>query len=251
MKASRRSWPSASPRFGALMATLAPKVPVAAVGAGTMGAGIAQVAAAAGHRVLLFDAEQTALTHAEERIAGALARAVDQGRLAPEERDRTLGRITRCDSFDALTPAGFVIEAIAEDPPRRCACSRPSRWSVERGDLRQQHLVTVDHGARRRAEAARAAGRHAFLQSGSGDGAGRGGARLASAPEVVETVRATAQAWGKTAVVCRSTPGFIVNRIARLFYGEALRALAEGAADVATSTPRCALRADSAWARSS
>ena len=57
---------------------------------------------------------------------------------------------------------------------------------------------------------------------------------LASAPEVVETVRATAEAWGKTAVVCRSTPGFIVNRIARPFYGEALRALAEGAADVAT-----------------
>jgi 3-hydroxybutyryl-CoA dehydrogenase len=57
---------------------------------------------------------------------------------------------------------------------------------------------------------------------------------LASAPAAVETVRATAEAWGKTAVVCRSTPGFIVNRVARPFYGEALRALAEGAADVAT-----------------
>jgi 3-hydroxybutyryl-CoA dehydrogenase len=57
---------------------------------------------------------------------------------------------------------------------------------------------------------------------------------LASAPEAVETVRATAAAWGKTPVVCRSTPGFIVNRIARPFYGEALRALAEGAADAPT-----------------
>ena len=160
------------------MATLASKVPVAVVGAGTMGAGIAQVAAAAGHRVLLFDAEQAALAHAEERIAGALARAVDQGRLAPEERDRTLGRITRCDSFDALTPAGLVIEAIAEDPAAKVRLFQTLEVVCRSdGDLRQQHLVTVDHGACRRSEAARAAGRHALLQSGAGDGAGRGGAR--------------------------------------------------------------------------
>ena len=82
------------------MTALAPKVPVAVVGAGTMGAGIAQVAAAAGHRVLLFDAEQTALAHAEERIAGALARAVDQGRLAggarPHPRPHHALRQLRC-----------------------------------------------------------------------------------------------------------------------------------------------------------
>jgi 3-hydroxybutyryl-CoA dehydrogenase len=66
------------------MGALAPSVAVAVLGAGTMGAGIAQVAAAAGHPVLLYDAEEAAVAKAKERIAGALARAVDKGRLTPE-----------------------------------------------------------------------------------------------------------------------------------------------------------------------
>ena len=97
------------------MAALAPSVPVAVIGAGTMGAGIAQVAAAAGHVVLLYDAEPSAPGAAKERIAGALARAVQRGRQTPDERDRTLGRINSCPSLDALAPAGLVIEAIVED----------------------------------------------------------------------------------------------------------------------------------------
>jgi 3-hydroxybutyryl-CoA dehydrogenase len=217
------------------MAALAAKVPVAVVGAGTMGAGIAQVAAAAGHRVLLYDAEQAALAQAEERIAGALARAVDKGHLAPEERDRTLGRITRCDSLDALAAAGLVIEAIAEDPAAKLrlfqtlevVCPSAAIFASNTSSL----SITALAAALKQPE--RLVGMHFFNPAPvmALVEVVRG---LASAPEVIESVRATAEAWGKTAVVCRSTPGFIVNRIARPFYGEALRALGEGAADVAT-----------------
>jgi 3-hydroxybutyryl-CoA dehydrogenase len=217
------------------MGALAPKVPVAVVGAGTMGAGIAQVAAAAGHRVLLYDAEQAALAQAEERIAAALARALDKGHLAPEERARTLGRITRCDSLDALAGAGLVIEAIAEDTAAKMrlfqtlevVCQSAAIFASNTSSL---SITALAAGLK---QPERLVGMHFFNPAPMMAlvEVVRG---LASSPETVETVRATAAAWGKTAVVCRSTPGFIVNRVARPFYGEALRALAEGAADVAT-----------------
>ena len=217
------------------MAALAPSVPVAVIGAGTMGTGIAQVAAAAGHPVLLYDSEEEALPKAKERIAGTLARAVDKGRLAPDERDATLARIKPSHSLDALAPAGLVIEAIAEDltaklrlfetleiflHPEAIFASNTSSLSITTLAAKLKHPE-------------RLVGMHFFNPAPVMPlvEVVRG---LASAPEAVETVRATAEAWGKTAVVCRSTPGFIVNRIARPFYGEALRALAEGAGDAPT-----------------
>jgi 3-hydroxybutyryl-CoA dehydrogenase len=217
------------------MAALAPSVAVAVIGAGTMGAGIAQVAAAAGHRVLLYDTEPTAPTKAEERIAGALARAVDKGRLAPEERERTLARITRCESLDALAAAGLVIEAIAEDPAAKgrlfqtleVVCQSDTIFATNTSSL---SITALAAGLK---QPERLVGMH-FFNPAPAMALVEVVRGLASAPQMVETVRVTAEAWGKTAVVCRSSPGFIVNRIARPFYGEALRALAEGAADVAT-----------------
>jgi 3-hydroxybutyryl-CoA dehydrogenase len=217
------------------MAALALSIPVAVIGAGTMGAGIAQVAAAAGHRVLLYDAEPTALAKAEERIAGTLARAVDRGRLAPEDRDRTLARIARCESIDGLAAAGLVIEAIVEDPAAKArlfqtlevACPSETIFASNTSSL---SITALAAGLR---QPERLVGMH-FFNPAPAMALVEVVRGLASAPEVVETVRATAEAWGKTAVVCRSTPGFLVNRVARPFYGEALRALAESAADVAT-----------------
>jgi 3-hydroxybutyryl-CoA dehydrogenase len=218
-----------------MMAALAPAVPVAVVGAGTMGAGIAQVAAAAGHRVLLYDAEPAALSSAEERIAATLARAVERERLTAEERDRTLGRITPGESLDRLASAGLLIEAIAEDLDAKMrlfqtlevVCPSEAIFASNTSSL----SITALAAALKQPE--RMVGMHFFNPAPAMPlvEVVRG---LASSPEVIETVRATTVAWGKTPVVCRSTPGFIVNRVARPFYGEALRALAEGAADVAT-----------------
>jgi 3-hydroxybutyryl-CoA dehydrogenase len=200
-----------------------------------MGAGIAQVAAAAGHRVLLYDAEQAALSKSKERIAGTLARAVNKGRLAPEKRDRTLGRITPCESLDALAPAGLVMEAIAEDLAAKVrlfqtlevVCQSAAIFASNTSSL---SITALAAGLK---QPERMVGMH-FFNPAPAMALVEVVHGLASAPEAVETVRATAAAWGKTPVICRSTPGFIVNRVARPFYGEALRALAEGAADVAT-----------------
>jgi 3-hydroxybutyryl-CoA dehydrogenase len=217
------------------MPALPPSASVAVIGAGTMGAGIAQVAAAAGHRVLLYDAEPAALSRAKERIAGALARAVERARLTPDERDRTLGRITPCESLDGLAPASLAVEAIAEDLDAKArlfqtlevVCRSETIFASNTSSL---SITALAAGLK---QPERMVGMH-FFNPAPAMALVEVVRGLASAPEVVETVRATADAWGKTPVVCRSTPGFIVNRVARPFYGEALRALAEGAADVVT-----------------
>ena len=88
---------------------------VLVIGAGTMGAGIAQVAATAGHPVLLYDAADGA---AERGLAGIdkfLGRSVDKGKIDAGERDAIRGRITACTALEDLAPAKFVIEAIVED----------------------------------------------------------------------------------------------------------------------------------------
>ncbi len=217
------------------MAALATSVPIGVVGAGTMGAGIAQVAAAAGHRVLLYDGVPAATGAALARIEAALERAEGQGRISAHQRSSTLARISAGRDLDALAPAGLVIEAIVEDleakrkllgtlevllGPDAILASNTSSLSITAlaAGLQHQGRVIGMHFFN-------PAPRMALVEVVRG---------LASDPEVVATAIATAEAWGKTAVEVRSTPGFIVNRVARPFYGEALRALAEGAADVAT-----------------
>jgi 3-hydroxybutyryl-CoA dehydrogenase len=217
------------------MAALAPTVPVAVIGAGTMGAGIAQVAAAAGHPVLLYDADQPVLARALERIAAALDRAVDKGALAAAARARTLGRIKSCHSLDAVAPAGLVIEAIVEDLAAKQRLLETLEIFLHADAILASNTsslsITALAATLKRPE--RLIGMHFFNPAPvmALVEVIRG---LATAPEVVARVVATAESWGKTAVVCRSTPGFVVNRIARPFYGEALRALAEGAADATT-----------------
>ncbi|MGH6906121.1 MAG: 3-hydroxyacyl-CoA dehydrogenase PaaH [Geminicoccaceae bacterium] len=218
-----------------MMPALAASVPVAVIGAGTMGSGIAQVAAAAGHPVLLYDADAAAAANAQERIAGALDRAVDKGRLSSEKRDDMRARIKPCRSLDAVAPAGLVIEAIVEDLDAKLRLLETLEIFLRVDAILASNTssLSITDLAARLKHPGRVVGMHFFNPAPvmALVEVVRG---LATAPEVVETVSATAEAWGKTAVVCRSTPGFVVNRVARPFYGEALRALAEGAADVAT-----------------
>jgi 3-hydroxybutyryl-CoA dehydrogenase len=217
------------------MPALAASVPVGVVGAGTMGAGIAEIAAAAGHRVLLHDGAPAAIAAALARIATALERAEARGRLSANQRASIFARITACPDLEALAPAGLVIEAIVEDlgakqqlfaalenlvGPETILASNTSSLSI-----------TALAAGLRRPE--RAVGMH-FFNPAARMALVEVVRGLASTPEAVATAIATAEAWGKTAVEVRSTPGFIVNRVARPFYGEALRALAEGATDVAT-----------------
>ncbi len=201
---------------------------VGIVGAGTMGAGIAQVAAAAGHRVLVYDARAHAATYAKTRIAEGLDGLVSKGRMEVETRDAILGRIEPVQAFAALAPAGLVVEAIVEDiEAKRALFAQLEKLCAEDTILASNtSSISITAIARDLQHKRRVAGLHFFnpapimklVEIVSG---------LATAPEIAERLFALAQGWGKTPVKARSTPGFIVNRIARPFYAEALALLQE------------------------
>ncbi|MCB1639570.1 MAG: 3-hydroxyacyl-CoA dehydrogenase PaaC [Thiothrix sp.] len=208
---------------------------VAVIGAGTMGAGVAQVAAAAGHPVLLFDVGEGAARKGCDQIGAGLEKQVARGRMSAADREALLNRIQVAATLEDLAPAALVIEAIVENlavkqelftrleslcGPDTILASNTSSLSITAigaALARPQQLV----------------GMHFFNPAPIMKLVEviRG---LATDETVAETVFATATAWGKQAVLARSTPGFIVNRVARPFYAEGLRVLQEGGADAAT-----------------
>ena len=217
------------------MTALPESAVVGVVGAGTMGAGIAQVAAAAGHTVLLHDAIEGAAATAIERIGAGLDRLVAKGRMAAGERQAIVDRIRPCEALGALAPVGLVIEAIVEDLAAKRALFAALEGIVGEAAILATNTSTLSVTAiaadLERAE--RLVGMHFFnpapvmalVEVVSG---------LATDRAAAEAVFETARRWGKQPVHARSTPGFIVNRVARPFYGEALRLLSQGAADAAT-----------------
>jgi len=216
--------------------------PVGVVGAGAMGAGIAQVAARAGHPVVLADASAPALQRAREQLSKALAREVEKQRLSAADAESTLARITFVSGVDdlaAFANCALVIEAIIErldakqelfarlQPllgPRAILASNTSSLSI------------AAIGARC-ARPERVLGLHFFNP-----------ATLMPLVEIIPGIDALAhddpghpqrltelmRRWGKAPVIASDTPGFIVNRVARPFYGEAIRLLEESVADAAT-----------------
>lgn len=217
------------------MAALDNTALVAVIGAGAMGAGIAQVAAQAGHPVCLYDKRPGAAAQAIEGIDRQLGRLVEKGRLSPDNRSAIRARLQPIDSLDDLADARLVIEAIVESLPikqellrqleARCAddCILTSNTS-------SLSITSLAAGLR---HPERVIGMHFFnpaplmalVEVVSG---------LATPPTLATTLYDTARNWGKQPVHTRSTPGFIVNRVARPFYAESLRLLQEGAADCAT-----------------
>ena len=212
-----------------------------------MGAGIAQVAAAAGHSVVVADARRDAMARARDAIAAQLGRDVAKGRLARDEADARLGRLTFCGLADgaateageldlgALADCGLVIEAIVESLDAKREAFRALE-SVVREDCvlatnTSSLAVTAIAAACARPE--RVLGVHFFNPAPLMPLVEIVPA-LQTDAEVLRDTRALVAAWGKTTVVARDTPGFIVNRVARPFYGEALRIAEEGIADEPT-----------------
>ncbi len=197
---------------------------VGVVGAGTMGAGIAQVAAKAGHQVLLYDAIEGAADLGLERIELGLKKLVQRNKLSAAECDCLLSRITPCDSIESLAPAKLVVEAIVEKLEIKQqvfsrlenVCSEDTILATNTSSI----SVTAIGAGLSRPE--NFVGMHFFnpapimklVEIISG---------VATDIEIAKTVFETAAAWGKKPVLARSTPGFIVNRVARPFYAESLR----------------------------
>ena len=221
------------------MTALGPDAAIGVLGAGAMGSGIAQVAAAAGHQVLVTDASAEALEQARARLTKVLAREVEKGRLdggaARTLEDRITWAPGTAGEYAIFRHCGLVIEAILEDlAVKREAFQQLEAVVAEACVLATNTSslsVTAIAGACRLPE--RVVGLHFFnpapllplveLIPG-----------LSTGTEVTRAARRLVEGWGKTVVQASDTPGFIVNRIARPFYGEALRIHEEGIAEPAT-----------------
>lgn len=217
------------------MGALSTDTVVAVIGAGTMGAGIAQVAAAAGHPVLLMDAQKGAAEKGKAGIEKALARLVEKGRMEAGDRDALLGRIEVVGGVSDLAKAGLVIEAIIEDLDIKVGLFKELEGVLGEDAILASNTssLSITALAAPLENSGRLVGMHFFnppplmalVEVITG---------LATDSGMAKTVFDTAEAWGKAPVYAKSTPGFIVNRIARPFYGEGLRLLQEGAGDPAT-----------------
>lgn len=216
------------------MTAIATDRTIGVVGAGTMGAGIAQLAAAR-HPVLLYDAFEGAAEKGKARIGDGLAKLVARGKMRAEDRTALLARIEIVTDLAAMKDAGLVVEAILEDLGAKRQLFGTLEGIVAPDAILASNTssISITSIARDLSHPERVVGMHFFnpapimklVEVVSG---------VATAREAAETVFATAEAWGKIAVHARSTPGFIVNRVARPYYAEALRLFEEQVADPAT-----------------
>ncbi len=208
---------------------------VAVVGAGAMGAGIAQVAAVAGHRVLLLDNRPQAAQLAIEGLRAQLDKLAVKGKITAQAALSAGQRLQAATQLGDLAPAALVVEAIVENLQAKQTLFADLEALVTADCLFASNTSSISITAIGSAlkQPQRLAGLHFFnpapimalVEVVSG---------LATAPAVADLLYATANAWGKTAVHAKSTPGFIVNRVARPYYAEALRLRTEGATDCAT-----------------
>lgn len=208
---------------------------IAVVGSGSMGSGIAQVAATAGHPVCLYDNNPDALARAEGNLRQLFDRLVEKEKFTRPEGDAILGRIQFVQSLYDCNHAGLIIEAIVEDLEAKQMLFEQAEDMLDDGSILATNTSSLSVSAIaascKRAE--KVLGIHFFNPAPL--------MKLVeivpavqTEPAVVQQARSLIDSWGKTTVVAKDTPGFIVNRVARPFYGEALRILEEGLADAPT-----------------
>ncbi|MEY3439167.1 MAG: hypothetical protein RL265_1752 [Bacteroidota bacterium] len=205
------------------------------LGAGTMGAGIAQVAAQNGCEVVLVDQSQEMLTKAEISLDKVLSRLVEKGTLTEDEKINIQGRISYSTDIHDFKFAKLVIEAIVEklDVKHKVFADLEKIVSNECVLASNTSSLSIASIGSVLTNPSRVIGIHFFNP-----------APLMPLVEIIPAVQ-TAEAtldftkeliksWKKVGVLCKDTPGFIVNRVARPFYGEALKIYEEGIADFAT-----------------
>ncbi|NRB62384.1 MAG: 3-hydroxybutyryl-CoA dehydrogenase [Saprospiraceae bacterium] len=205
------------------------------VGGGAMGSGIAQVAATAGHPVVVYDIHESALERSRVKLASIMSRLVEKNKISDREALSIQQKIQYTQHLEDVAKADLVIEAVVEHlevkqkifkaldaqmAPNSILASNTSSLSVASIAAACEHPERV-------------IGIHFFNPAPL--------MKLVEIIPAVQTDAATVSSaismiknWGKTTVVAKDTPGFIVNRVARPFYGEAIRILEEGIADVAT-----------------
>ena len=200
-----------------------------------MGSGIAQVAAQAGHDVVVFDQQQSALDRAENALKSTFAKLVEKGKISEQDSASIFGRVAFRETIDSLSSCGLVIEAIVEnlDVKKKVFQSLETLVTADCILATNTSSLSVTAIAAACSKPERFIGIHFFNP-----------APLMPLVEIIPALQTNAEltstcanlmrAWGKVPVVCKDTPGFIVNRVARPYYSEALRIYDEGIADMAT-----------------
>ncbi len=213
---------------------------IAVVGAGAMGAGIAQVAASHGHRVLLAEAQPAALTRARDALGKTMDREVDKARLTRDAATGILARISfvagdSAEARDGFASCGMVIEAIVEQLAAKQELLRTLERVVQPSAIIASNTSSLSIAALAGActHSDRVIGVH-FFNPAPVMALVEIVPALTTSADITARTRALVDSWGKKTVLASDTPGFIVNRIARPFYGEAIRLLDEGFADCAT-----------------
>lgn len=208
---------------------------IAIIGAGTMGRGIAQVAAMSGHPVVVVDTIEEVRQSARKDLENILTRLAEKGRLAKGKDREILNRIQFSSQPEDCRGCGLIIEAIIENLAVKQELFRSLEAIVSEDCLLATNTSSLSVTAIAAAcrKPGRVLGAHFFnpaplmplVEIIPG---------LATVESAVGAIRKLITDWGKTTVLAKDTPGFIVNRVARPFYGEAIRILEEGIADVST-----------------
>lgn len=207
---------------------------IAIVGAGTMGSGIAQVAALAGFSVLIYDVHKDALDTAKAKITKNLEGGIVRGKLTEEDKEQALAKIDFSHKFKDVT-GDLIIEAVIEKLELKHKIFTDLAAQNETSTILASNTssIPITQIASIVPHPERVVGMHFFnpvhimklVEVISGD---------ATDPKVAQQVKAAAEQMGKQAVMAADSPGFIVNRVARPFYVEALKILEEQVADVNT-----------------
>jgi len=202
---------------------------IAVIGAGAMGAGIAQVAAQAGHPVLLLDNRPGAAAQAIEGIDRQLGKRVENGKLSAQSRDATIARLHAVQDIDALADCALIIEAIVENLEVKRALFRQLEGICSPQCILASNTssLSITGIAAQLEHPQRLLGLHFFNP-----------VQLMKLVEVVRTdktdaavfeaARAFGVACGKTAIACKDTPGFVVNRLLVPYMSQALLMLERG-----------------------
>ena len=204
---------------------------VGIIGSGTMGSGIAQVAATAGCQVNLFDANQTVLEKSKTSLEKILIRLIEKGRIDTSEKNRIQSNINYVDSLEELSNSDLIIEAIIEnlEIKKKVFSKLETLVSDDCIIASNTSSLSIASIAASLKNPKRCVGIHFFNP-----------APLMKLVEVIPAIQTsyetleksidTISSWGKTVAIAKDTPGFIVNRVARPFYSEALRIYEEGIA---------------------
>jgi 3-hydroxybutyryl-CoA dehydrogenase len=208
---------------------------VGIIGGGAMGSGIAQIAATAGCKVILFDTKPEALELSKEKLTKIMIRLVEKEKLNLTEANAIKSNITYTDNLKAIAKSDLIIEAIVEnlDIKKTVFSAVEKIVSKECIIASNTSSLSITSIAAACKNPERVIGIHFFNP-----------APLMPLVEIIPALQTTEQvakdarllidSWGKITVLAKDTPGFIVNRVARPFYGEAIRIFEEGIADVAT-----------------